>query len=416
MGLAVISILFLALAIFIGFKKGINTGFVSIGLALILGSMGGIKTSEIIKGFNSSLFITMLGVSFMFAIASDNKTLELTAKKLIYLAGNKIFLIPYIVFLISAFLAGIGPGTVPVMGIMSIFAMSLAASMGLNPILLASSALLGAQAGGLTPIAPTGILAQELATQAGIGDLGLHVAMNQFIASLLYFTVIYIVLRGYRMEATGIQQREALPKFNKYQWMTILGIVVMIVAVLIFGYNVGLVCFLLGAILLIFNASTTKAAMKNIAWSTLILVCGVNVLMSVVIKLGGIQLISDALASIMIPFTSVSIIGISSGILSWFSSTSGVVMPTMIPTVPGILESLGGGNAIAMVSAIIITAHTAGCSPISSGGGQSLAAYTTLVQTSETEERDLFKKLFYVAIGGVIFMGLWGLLGGFSFL
>lgn len=414
MDLAVISIIFLLLAIIIGFKFGINTGFVAIGLALIIGTMGGMSSSDIIKGFSSSLFLTMLGVSYLFAIASDNGTLELIAKKLVYLTGNKTFLVPIIIFWIGALLAGIGPGTVPVMGIMSVFSMSLAAKMGLNPILLAAAALLGAQAGGLTPIAPTDILAQELANQAGLGDLGNSVMLNQIVASFAYFMVVYIVLRGWKIDSNIKLEKEGIEKFNSSQMITIIGIIAMVFLVLVFGYNVGLVCFLIGTILLLLKTSTTRAAMNNIAWSTLILVTGVNVLMNIVIQLGGIDLVANALSSIMTPRTSVPIIGVSSGIMSWFSSTSGVVMPTMIPTIPGISSSLGITNYTTLVSAIVITAHTAGCSPISTGGAQSLASYITLTGAGDAEEKEIFNKLFAVAIGGVVFMGIWGLLGGFN--
>lgn len=415
MNLAVLSILFLALAILVGFKFGINTGFVAIGLSLIIGTMGGISSKELIGGFSSNLFITMLGVSFMFAIASDNGTLELIARKLVGLAGNKTSIIPIIVFLISAVLAGVGPGTVPVMGIMSTFAVSIAINMGMDPVLLASAALLGAQGGGLTPIAPTGILAQELANQAGLGDLGNSVMLNQFIASFLYFMLIYFVLKGWKVTTIEIDKNNAsIDKFSKSQIYTTLAIILMVILVLVFKFNVGLVCFLLGSILLILKVSTTKAAINNIAWSTLILVCGVNVLMSVVIELGGIELISNALGSIMTHRTSVPIIGITSGIMSWFSSTSGVVMPTMIPAIPGIMEMLDYGNFTALISAVVITAHTAGCSPISSGGAQSLAAYSTLTQATDEEEKVIFNRLFVVAICGVVFMGLYGLIGGFN--
>lgn len=410
MNLAFLSIIFLILAIFIGFKFGVNTGFVAIGLALIIGTLGGMSSGKIIGGFSSSLFITMLGVSYLFAIAADNKTLELVAKKLVAMAGDKTFLIPIIIFFISVFLAGIKPGTVPVMGIMSVFSMSLAAQMKLNPILLTSAALLGAQGGGLTPIAPTGILAQELANQAGIGDLGSSVMLNQFIASTIYFGVVYIVLKGWKFKSETKLNKDDLPKFNRDQIITIVGIVLMVASVLLLNFNVGLASFLIGSVLLMLNVSTTKAAMNNIAWSTLILVCGVNVLMNIVIELGGINLISKGLASVMSQNTAFPIIGVSSGIMSWFSSTSGVVMPTMIPKVPGIIDTIGNVSITAMVSAIIITAHTAGCSPISSGGAQSLAAYCTLTGANDAEE----KKMFAVAIGGVVFMAFYGMLGGFS--
>ncbi len=63
-------------------------------------------------------------------------------------------------------------------------------------------------------------------------------------------------------------------------------------------------------------------------WGTLLLICGVGVLMNVIILTGGIDLLSDALASIMSDSSAVSILGITAGVLRG-SPTSGVVMPTL---------------------------------------------------------------------------------------
>jgi hypothetical protein len=109
----------------------------------------------------------------------------------------------------------------------------------------------------------------------------------------------------------------------------------------------------------------------------------------------------------MTPKTAPSLLGLSAGIMSWFSSTSGVVMPTLIPTVNGILENVGGNiSALALVSAITNTAHVAGTSPISTGGSLGLASYVQTSKASDEEQRKLFVQQFLVAIGGVIVVAL----------
>ena len=96
--LALLSLIFLFLAIVIGFTTRINTGIVAIGLALILGKISGITEAEIIKGFNYSLFITLTGVTFLFSIAQTNGTLDLLARKVIALCGKRSYIIPIAVF------------------------------------------------------------------------------------------------------------------------------------------------------------------------------------------------------------------------------------------------------------------------------------------------------------------------------
>lgn len=86
--------------------------------------------------------------------------------------------------------------------------------------------------------------------------------------------------------------------------------------------------------------------------------------MNVIIVLGGIHLLSASLASIMNAATATAILGVTAGVMSWFSSTSGVVMPTLIPTVPHIIHQMSiSVNPVEWVTAISMVSNTAGISP-----------------------------------------------------
>lgn len=414
MNLAAISLLFLLAAIAAGYFLKLNTGLVSIALALIIGTMGGMSNGQIIAGFSGSLFMMLLGVSYLFSVSNQNGTLDLIARKVVALSGKQTRLIPIIIFFLAAVLAGIGPGTVPVMALMAVFTMALAAEMKINPVMLACMGLLGAQAGGLTPMAPTGILAEELSAAAGYPGIQNAVMGGQFLGSLLFALLLYFVFGGYKINVALAQKFTEIDKFNKNQLITMAGIGGMVVLVLGFNVNAGLASFLAAAVVMLFRVADEKKAIAGIPWGTLILVCGVNVLMNVVIKLGGIDLLSNALASIMTPSTATPIIGLTAGIMSWFSSTSGVVMPTLIPTIGNIIETVGGVTAGELVTAIVVTAHTAGQSPISTGGALALAAYCANTNATPQEQQKLFIKMFAVAIVGVIFMVIFAALGGFS--
>lgn len=407
MDLSVLSLLFLIGAIAIGFFLKINTGLVAIGLSLVLGTIGSMSASKIVGGFPTSLFMTLLGVMFLFSISQENGTLELLAKKTVSLAGKRTNLIPIIVFIFSTILAAVGPGTIPVMSLMAVFTCALAAEMGVSPLLLSATSVLGAAAGGISPIAPTGILGISLAAEQGITGIDTGYFINSLIAQTVYFIVIYFVLGGYKMKSDIVLNIKDTPAFNKNQKITLVGIAGLVIGVLIFNLNVGLLAFTIGLALLLLKVASEKKVIAGIPWSTLILITGVNVLMSIVIGLGGIDLLAAGLASIMTPKTAPSLLGLSAGIMSWFSSTSGVVMPTLIPTVSGLLENVGGNvSALALVSAITNTAHVAGTSPISTGGSLGLASYVQTSKASDEEQRQLFVKQFLVAIGGVIVVAL----------
>ena len=86
--MALISLGSLAAAIFLGFFRKMNTGLVCIGFALLLGKLAGIPDKEIIGGFNYSLFLMLLGVTYLFGLAEWNGTLKLLTKKITVLAGK----------------------------------------------------------------------------------------------------------------------------------------------------------------------------------------------------------------------------------------------------------------------------------------------------------------------------------------
>ncbi|KUO76069.1 MAG: hypothetical protein APF77_00385 [Clostridia bacterium BRH_c25] len=412
MNFALLSLVVLIGAIALGFFRKVNMGLVAFGFALILATIAGIKAKAVLAGFPTNLFVTLLGVMFLFSMAQENKTLELLARKIVSLAGNRTNLIPIIVFVFSAVLAGVGPGTVPVMSLMAVFTCSLAAEMRVSPILLSATSVLGAAAGGLTPIAPTGILGLALAEKQGITGIEFPYAMNMVIAMTVYFIIIYIVLKGYKMKSAIDMSNSVKESFNNNQKITLLGMLVLIVAVIFFGYDVGLTSFTIAMFLLLLKVADEKKAVASIPWGTLLMIGGINMLMSLVIQLDGINLLAAGLSKLMSPATATGVMGLTAGIMSWFSSTSGVVMPTLIPTVTDVAAQVGGGvSTLALISAITNTASAAGMSPISTGGSMGLAAYSQIANPTEEERSKLFVELFAVSIGGVFVIALLSMTG-----
>ena len=168
----------------------------------------------------------------------------------------------------------------------------------------------------------------------------------------------------------------------------------------------GLICFTLSLILMFLKASDEKKAIKMIPWNVLLLIAGVNVLMNITQKLGGIDLLSSILASFMSPLTAAPLIGMTGGIMSWFSSANGVVFPTLIPTVPDIVANVGGTSILPMVVAIVCSATVAGISPLSTGGSLIIASYSQESGCDDKEQQKLFGKLFALSAGmvGIVFL------------
>lgn len=413
--LAILSLIFLVVAIALGFIKKINVGLIAMGFALIIGKVAGLNDKAIFSGFSVSLFITLAGTMYLFAIAQANGTLELLAKKIVALAGNKTALIPVFMFLFGFVVSAMGPGPIPTHALAATFGISLALQMdNCNPLFIPIMGQIGAMAGCTSPLSPTGIIGINLAAEAGITD---GVLMPMFLSTAVCFTIFaiivyFFVFKGHRLSGENPLKLKELPKFSKEQMITIMGMIAMAVIVLAKGYNVGLVAFLIAIILNFLKIGDEKEAFKLMPWGTILMCCCIGVLMSIVIDLGGINLIVTALTSVMTEFTSPMIFGAASGVMSWFSSTSGVVMPTMIPTIPNIVDAIGG-SAVQLIIACVVVANCAGYSPASSAGGVLLSAYTSQANLNKEDVNKTFMKLFGFSIFGVVCTAIMGILGLF---
>ena len=393
--MALLSLLFLLIAIFLGFFRHMNTGLLAIGFSLVLGRLNGIPDKEVINGFNYSLFMILLGVTYLFSLAQLNGSLELLAKKVVALAGKHTFMIPIVIYVFSVVLSALGPGTVPTMAIMMVFSMALAAEMGINPAMLSALSVLGASGGGVSPLAATGIIGINLCAGFGLTGIEKQFLMNGILSSTVYGAIVYFLLGGYKLHSDKVISQDDIPPFNKNQIITLIGIGIMVILVLFFKVNVGLTGFAVAMVLSFLRVADEGEAIKKIPWGTLLLITGV--------------LLSEALASVMTPATSVTIMGITSGIMSWFSSTSGVVMPTLIPTIPEVLGKLGvAGPALEleMATAITMISNTAGISPLSTGGALALAAYSSAANASPQLQHRLFIRMFSISALGVVVLSI----------
>ena len=120
MSMEIFSLLLLLAAIALGFLRRMNTGLLSIAFALVLGHAAGIPDKAVIAGFNSSLFLILLGVTYLFSIAQLNGSLALLAEKVVALTGRRTALVPVVIYLFSTVLSALGPGTVPTIAIMMV--------------------------------------------------------------------------------------------------------------------------------------------------------------------------------------------------------------------------------------------------------------------------------------------------------
>lgn len=412
MNLGLISLILLLVAIIIGFWRNCNVGILCIGFSMILSIAYGISTKEVIAGFSSSLFIQMVGITYLFSIINANGTLELLARKMVALVGTKKRLIPFVMYILGFAICAVGPGAIPSLAIVPVIAIPVAVSAGINPIMTAIIGDLGVMSGRMSPLTPESAVVRELMEEQGLTGNTIPIMFGMIVTALVTGVLVYIYYKGWKIdESSSVLSIKELPKFNVKQWCSLVGLLVLAVGALFFSWNVGLTGFLVGTILVVIGDGQEKKAIAGIPWNVILMVLGVGILMNIVSISGGIDIMVAGLEKIMGQHTATMIMAIASGFMSFFSSGLGVVFPTLIPTASGLGTALGV-NAVQLVTVIVIGGTVSGFTPISTTGALIMAG---VAQQENAEERfpqnKLFVELFAVSFIALAVLAIFAVLG-----
>jgi len=141
-------------------------------------------------------------------------------------------------------------------------------------------------------------------------------------------------------------------------------------------------------------------AIRRMPWTPILMVSGVSVLVALLEKTGGLDLFTELLATIATPGSLTGVIAFVTGVISVYSSTSGVVLPAFLPTVPGLIARLGG-DPYSVASSMNVGAHLVDMSPLSTTGAMCLAGISEPSQVRSTYNRLLAWGLSMTVIGAV---------------
>ena len=384
---ALASLLALLVAIVVSFASRVNVGFIAIPLAWAVGAHAGSPAEAIVGGFPTSLFVTLAGVTLLFALAEANGTVVQLATRLTALAHGRARLLPAIFFLIACALSTMGPGAIPAVALIAPLAFATAAPAGVPVFLTALMVANGANAGNLSPVSAVGIIANTRMASVGLGGHEWKVWAANFLAHLLVSAVAYAILIRHVPRDT-VAATTAPPAFDRAQWLTLAVIFGWIAGVLLGGAPLGLAAFAGSVLLVTFRAADEAAAVKRMPWSAIMMVCGVAMLVTMAERLGGLDLFTTLLAELATPATLNGVIAFVTGVISSCSSTSGVVMPTFLPTAPGLVQQVGGGDPLAVALSINVGSSLVDVSPLSTIGAICVAAIS-----QADVARDLFRKM-----------------------
>ena len=380
MDVPLMSLIALFIAIVISCTTSLNIGTLAIGLSLIVGYyFGGVKLADIVKGYPTSLFIMLAGVTYLFAIAQTNGTLEKISKYAIKAVRGNVALLPIVLFFLAFALSSMGPGQITISALLAAPAMLLAEEVGISPLLMALVVGNGAQAGAMSPIAPPGIISASILAKMGITGVSMVLWMNMLITHVAVSVLAYFLFGGLkllRLKDTG--QRETLRNlqvepFTMGQIYTIIGVVILILGAVFFKVDIGMGAFMIGAVLSLIKAVDEGKAIKAMPWGTILMVTGVTVLVQLMSQVGGMDLFASIMAKVSTAYTVTMVAGFVSGLVSAYASTTGVILPAFLPLAPSLLAKVGGTDLMALISSIVVCGFVVDLSPLSTTGAVFIA-------------------------------------------
>ena len=441
---ALVSIL--ALVILVGIScvnEDLNVGFLGIAFGIIVGGVfAGTPASKVMNAFPLSLFMILVGVTFLFGMAQTNGTMEkLTAYSIRACKGNTA-LVPIVIYILATFITTIGPGNIAGCALMAPVAMAIASKVKMPAFLMTLLVVGACNGAAFSPFAPTGIISNGIiakcAPELGIpadylNTLAWKIHFNSTIAQGFVNIGGFFVMGGLKwireQKGADLDIDELAPKpepFNAAQKTTLLLVAILIILVVVPGLpgvkgtlpkyitnmlsNVGSISFVLSIILMLTGYGDSKAAVKVMPWSVIMMVCGVSVLIDVMDKAGGLNFLVEVMASVAGPTTICFWTAFVPAVISAYSSSSGVVMPMFLPMTPGLVE-LTGGDPISIISAIDVGSHLVDTSPLSTLGALCIAS------AGEEEDKGvLFRKLLIWGlsmsiVSGIVCYVFFGLLG-----
>lgn len=417
---ALLSLLALVVALALSMTSRINVGLLAVALAWLIGVYAaGLKPDVVMAGFPVTLFLTLTGVTLLFAIADTNGTLARLAHHAVRAARGNARVLPVLFFVIAFAISTVGPGAISSVALVIPLAMAISERTGVSRFLTALMVANGANAGNLSPISSVGVIANAAMAKGGLGGHEWRVWLANFVAHALVALAAYLALSGTSEDATqpsvaaatdGALVAELDAPLTGLQRLTSVVILAWIVGVVGFKLNLGMSAFGATAILLLARAADEGGAIRKVPWGVILMVSGVSLLISLLEKTGGMDLFTTLLARMATPSTLNGVIAFVTGAISTYSSTSGVVLPAFLPTAATLVEKVGGGDPLAVALSINVGSALVDVSPLSTLGALCVAAVS-----SAAAGRVLFNKLLawglgMTVVGGVLCQLLAGVL------
>jgi di/tricarboxylate transporter len=405
MNLAWLSLGALVVAMILSCTTELNIGVLAVALAWIVGVyLGGMRLEDVVSGFPVQLFLTLAGVTLLFTQAHLNGTLDRVANAAVRVCRGNTGFIPVMFFVLGCAMASLGPGNIATAAMLAPMAMAVASRAAIPPFLMAIMVGNGAQSGALSPFAPTGIIVNGIMTKIGLAGYEWRSYWTNLVAHAIVAFAGFLLLGGWRLfrrQYADSPLEEAPPTaLSASHGLTLATIGGVLISVLFFSANIGMAAFAGAVVLASLRVADHEQAIRRMPWTPILMVSGVSVLVALLEKTKGLDLFTTLLSQIATPGTLTGVIAFVTGVISVYSSTSGVVLPAFLPTVPGLIARLGG-DPMSVASSMNIGAHLVDMSPLSTTGAMCVAGISDPAQVRPTYNKLLAWGMSMTVIGAL---------------
>jgi di/tricarboxylate transporter len=394
-------------------------GVLGIVAAFAVGTALGVSEDDIFAGFPGDLFVILVGVTYLFAIASNNGTVDWLVQAAVRAVGGRAAAIPWVMFLVTAMLTAAGAVVPAAVAIIAPIALGFAVKYRINPVLMGLCVINGATAGGFSPISVFGSIVNGVVERNDLAENAMLLFVSSFVFNALLTVVVFFLFGGRELLQRRVavdepataggrferEQREKavasperppiaggatvtadeVPTLDREKIFTLIGIVTLIGVVLAFDVDVGFVALSIAAVLSLLSPAATKGAVNKIAWPTVLLICGIVMYVGLLETLGSIDWLGEQVATINSALIAALLICYVGGVVSAFASTTGI-LAALIPLAVPLLET-GAIGAVGLIIALSISSSVVDSSPFSTSGA------LTVANTPDSHREIVFKRL-----------------------
>jgi di/tricarboxylate transporter len=390
------SILVLVVMFVVGTALPINLGVMGFVAAFIVGTLlGGLSAEDIFGGFPANLFVLLAGVTYLFAIALKNGTVDLLMHWGLRLVRGNVGLVPWIMFSLTTMLCGVGALSAAGVAVIAPIALRSAARYGISPLMMGILVVQGATAGSYSPISPFGVITNGVLASEGLPRSPGLLFANSLVFNTVVAALVFVAFGGLRLlgkrispeELEGRLAADAAPmdeedragdeadedegKLTLYRGATLVGIALLVVLALGFGADVGFAAFTIALALALVAPGEQAGTLRELPWPVILLVAGLLTYVGVLDQIGTIDYVEGLISSTANPLVAALAASYVGGVISAFASTAGI-LGVAIPLAGSVLQD-PSIPAIGAVSAVAIASAIVDVSPFSTNGALLLA-------------------------------------------